>query len=157
MADLPSVGDIVGPIYREVAASERPLLIASAERLAASRYRAWAQQAPATQRDALLACAAREEEIAALVESLFVDAARIGAELRDKHGALGEAYETLFEGRPLADQYAIQAHGERLGAATWRGLAATDARPEAKHIYLTCATFEEASAEVLESLIAESP
>ena len=61
---------------------------------------------------------------------------------------------TLFADRPLADQFTIQAGGERVGASTWRAFAEHAAAP-AREVYLACAELEERSAEVLESLLAK--
>ena len=59
---LPRIADIVGPLLAVVAQEERPLFIAIAERMAAVRYRAWAEaSADAERRAALLACADRLE------------------------------------------------------------------------------------------------
>jgi hypothetical protein len=67
--ELPNIAEIIGPILQRLPAAERPLLGAVAERLAAERYRGWAAAASdAAWRAALLACAAREEDIAGRVE-----------------------------------------------------------------------------------------
>src|SRR5580765_7050879 len=80
--ELPNIAGIFGPILQRLPAAERPLLIAVAERLAAERYRGWAAAAsdPAW-RAALLACAAREEDIARRVEALYPDAAATQARI----------------------------------------------------------------------------
>ena len=41
-AELPSVAEIVGRVLRRVPPEQQPLLIAVAERMAAERYRGWA-------------------------------------------------------------------------------------------------------------------
>jgi len=48
----------------------------------------------------------------------------------------------------------IQAAGERLGAATWRMLAAAHPDPSARAAFLACCPLEEASAVFLESILA---
>jgi len=151
---LPSVGEIVGPIVEKVAAEQQPLLIALAERIAARRYRSWADAVDsASDRDRLIACAAREEEIAQRVESLFDDAASQQSELQARYGGLEASYCALFEGRPLADQFTMQAQGERLGASTWRAFANQTEDEVARSTYLDCAKLEEDSAAVLEDLM----
>lgn len=149
--DLPNIAEIVGPILQRLPAAERPLLIALAERLAAERYRGWAAAASdAAWRAALLACAAREEDIAARVEALYADAAATQARILGDNPDLEQLNRTLFAGRPVEEQYAIQAAAERVGAATWRAFAAPAASP-ARETFLACADLEEESARVLES------
>lgn len=151
--ELPSVAEIFAPLLARVAPEHQPLLIAIAERMAAERYRGWAEagQDPA-RRSELLACAEREEEIAGRVESLYADAAAIQADLRAKHPELEGLNRSVFADRPLEDQYAIQAQGEHVGAATWRSLAKR-AEPRGRQTFLDCAELEEQSAAVLESIL----
>ena len=99
----------------------------------------------------MLACAAREEAIASRVESIHPDAAARQQAIRDAHPDLVAINRSVFEGFPLAQQLAIQAHGERAGAALWRGLAERS-EERARDAYLACARLEEESAEFLESL-----
>ena len=138
---LPNVGEIVGPIVAKVAPGQQPLLIALAERIAAGRYRSWGAEigAPAD-RARLRACADGE------------DASEVQAELLAQHAGLEATYRGLFDGRPLADQFTIQAQGERLGAATWRSFAERSDDDGARKTYLDCAKLEEDSAAVLEDL-----
>ncbi len=149
---LPSVGEIVAPIIEKVEPEQQPLLIALAERIAARRYRAWAETVGiGDERERLVACAEREEEVARRVEGLFENAASVQSELLARHGGLEATYSELFEGRPLFDQFTIQARGERLGAATWRALA-DNSDGSTRDTYLECAKLEEQSALVLEEL-----
>jgi hypothetical protein len=151
---LPDVGAVLAPLLARVPRARQPLLIALAERMAAERYRGWAgEQRDAEGRAALLACAAREDRIAAQVEGLFPDAAALQAELSAAHPELPELNRRLFAGRPLADQFRIQANGERLGAATWRSFARHEADAARRAALLECAELEEASARVLEALL----
>ena len=152
MTQLPSVGDMIAPLFGSVAREQRPLLVALAEKIAAGRYRAWAEQASATDRERLLQCADREEEIARRVEALYPDAAEVQADLIAKHPDVEGNYRELFQGHPVVDQYAIQADGERLGATTWRAFAGHAESDEARKVFLECAELEEASAVVLEDL-----
>ena len=118
---LPDVANLLGSLLEGVAAPERPLLLALAERLAAARYRDWAAQVedPGA-RASLLACADREEAIATRVEASIPRAAAIQRDLQDRHPELLELNRSLFAGRPLADQLTMQARGELAGAAAWR-------------------------------------
>ena len=155
MSELPSIGDLAAPLLASVPERQRPLLVALAERIAARRYRDWAEAASGADRERLLACADREEEIARRVEALFPDADAVQAELGAKHPDLEARYRDVFEGQSIAAQYAIQAQGERLGADTWRALAPGFDRPEAREALLECAQLEEQNAQVLESLSGE--
>jgi hypothetical protein len=155
-APLPSVGEAVAPILARIPRAEQPLLIASAERLAAARYRSWADRPEGVRRRAdLLACAAREEEIARRVEGLFEAAAARQQRLLDAHPELAEINRSLFDGRPFREQLTIQAGGERLGAATWRSFARHASEAHARDEWLACAALEEANANVLEAILAE--
>jgi len=150
---LPDVGAILGPVIASIAPAERPLFLAVAERLAAERYRRWAGEVDEPERRAgLLACAAREDEIASRVEAVFPDAAAVQGRLRAAHPELVTVAAEIFGGRPVAEQFAIQAAGERAGAAAWRALAAAVPEGPARQAFLACAPLEEASAAYLESL-----
>jgi len=150
---LPSIGEAIAPVLARVPREQQPLLIALAERLAAERYRSWAAEiSEASGRTQLLACAEREEEIARRVEALFPDAAPVQEDLLAKHPEVAELNRTLFAGLPLAHQFAIQAAGERLGAATWRAFARRETDAARSEVLLACAGLEEESALVLEAL-----
>jgi len=150
---LPNVADILAPILARVPRELQPLLLAIAERMAADRYRFWASQMTDLQQRAdLLECATREEEIAKRIEKLYPDASTSVAEIRGKSPDLVEINRNVFEGRPLREQFTIQAQGERLGAATWRAFA-QNATGEAISVFLACADLEEESARVLEALV----
>ena len=147
------VGAALRSLIAAVAPAEQPLFLAIAERMAADRYRRWADEiGDATARTRLLAGAAREDESASRVEAVFPDAAAIQSRLRATHPTLTAVTAEIFDGRPLVEQFAIQATGERLGAQTWRAFAAAWPDEGVRAAFLACAPLEEASAEVLESL-----
>jgi len=151
--ELPNVAEVLGRVLQRVPPQDRPLLIALAERMAAERYRGWAADpANRSRRSGLLACADREEEIARRVESLHPAAASVQRDMLAKHPDLEEINRELFAGRPLEEQFAIQARGERLGAATWRSLARRAEVEAERQTFLGCALLEEESAAYLESL-----
>jgi hypothetical protein len=151
--DLPNLVEILGAVLQRVPREHQPLLIALAERLAADRYRGWAKEPSLAAYEAeLLACAAREERIAGLVESLYPDAARIQADIAAANPDLEEINRSLFASGSVPRQLAIQAQGERLGAATWRSLA-READEARKQLLLTCAELEEESALLLEQML----
>jgi hypothetical protein len=154
--ELPNVAELLARVLQRVPAERRPLLIAIAERMAAARYRDWASQvADPARRSELLACADREEEIARRVEAMSPEAAAIQRDILAKNADLEEINRSLFAGRPLAQQFAIQAQGERLGAATWRSFARQAEAGRARDTFLSCAALEEQSAAFLESFLRE--
>ncbi|HJQ75068.1 MAG TPA: hypothetical protein VJ814_09290 [Gaiellaceae bacterium] len=149
---LPNIAAVLAPVLARVRRADQPMLVALAERLAADRYRGWADEVrDEGQKAELRACARREEEIASRVEALRPDAAAIQQRLRAENPDLEDINRQLFAGRPLAQQFAIQAAGERLGAATWRSFAEHD--PAGRATFLACAELEEASAAVLEAIL----
>lgn len=150
---LPKVAEVLAPILGRVRREQQPLLIAIAERMAAERYRGWAKEADLrVHRSELLACAAREEEIAGRIEALFADAAAIQGELLAGNPEVEGINRDLFAGRPPREQLTLQAEGERLGAATWRAFAAETSGP-ARETFQACALLEEESAAVLETIL----
>ena len=153
-AELPDLAEIIGRVLQRVPVAHQPLLIAIAERMAAERYRTWADDPVlGSHRSRLLACAAREEEIARRVEGLHARAAEIQGGIRAANPDLEEITRDLFAGRPLHQQLAIQARGERLGAATWRAFAQAEPDAARATMIASCAGLEEESALVLESIV----
>jgi hypothetical protein len=151
-AEAPDFNQLVGPFLQRVPEASRPTLLASLERVAAGRYRAWAEQVPA-RAAGLRRCAEREEQVAAIAERLFPS----DAEGRERIARLvpeaRSAYEAVFAELPLREQWRIQAIAERTGAAAWRALAA--GRPDAtRDALLRCAALEEESALHLDTLVA---
>ena len=81
------------------------------------------------------------------------DASRIQREILASPPDLEDINRSLFAGRPLHEQFAIQAQGERVGAPTWRSFAARESDAAKRAAFLACAPLEEASAAVLEALL----
>jgi hypothetical protein len=145
---------ILGQLLQRVSPAERALLIALAERLAADRYRGWACEVGDPARASLLlACAEREEEIARRVQALHPDAATIQRDILARNPDLEDINRSIFAGRPLDQQFALQAQGERLGAATWRSFAGREEDMRARDTFLGCAKLEEENAGCLEALL----
>lgn len=152
-SELPNIAAVFAEVLNRVPREQQPLLIAYAERLAAKRYRGWAEQVGDDgHRSGLLACASREEEIAGRIESLYPDAAAMQQRLLEANPELLEINTKLFAPLSIEQQFELQAQGERLGAATWRALAAHAADTRAREVFLECAPLEEESAAFLESL-----
>ncbi len=152
--ELPDIAKILGPALQNIEPGLRPILLAALERLAARRYRRWANehQDPAV-KEGLLACAEREEEIARRVESLHPNAAEIQNNLLAANPELMDLNRTLFEGRTIKDQFTMQAQGERVGAAAWSAFAAATSEPSARELLQSCSPLEEANAAFLHSLL----
>ena len=152
-SELPNLAEVLGGVLGRVPREQQPLLVAIAERMAAQRYRDWASQ---TSYDAhriqLFDCAQREQEIADRIESLYPDAAAVQSQILAKNPDVEEINRSLFAGRPLSEQWTIQAQGERLGAATWRSLA-RDAKRAFREAFQACALLEEESAAALEAIL----
>ena len=154
--ELPDLAEVLARILQQVPPGQHAVLIALAERLAAERYRGWATEVAGPDRRAgLLACADREEEIARRVEALY-PAAAPQRDLLASQPDLLELNRTLFAGRPLAQQFVLQARGERLGAATWRAFAQGEKTVERRDTFLGCALLEEESAAYLESIVGDA-
>ena len=151
---IPNLAEILRQALQHIDRTLQPLLLAKLERLAAERYRSWASDHPEQSvREGLLACANREDEIATRVESLEPNASAIQEKLLADHPELLELNRTLFEGRPLEAQFAMQAEGERAGAATWRAYAAAASDPSAQELLLSCSPLEQANADFLQTLL----
>lgn len=152
--ELPDLARILAQALQHIEPGQRPVLLAALERLAAERYRLWATVHPEPiTKEGLLACAGREEEIARRVESLYPNAADIQNNLLAENPQLLELNRTLFEGRPLIDQFMMQAQGERAGAAAWSAFASAVTDPSAQELLQSCSPLEEANAVFLESLL----
>lgn len=150
-AEAARIAERLGPIVAQLPPAARPRLVAELERRAADRYDAWAASAEsAAEATGLRACAARERQIAGLVDATYPERP---AEA-ERHAPLvteaAAAYLEAFEGRTRAESFAMQAALERTGAAAWRGFA--DADPAHRAALLECAALEEASAAYLDGL-----
>ena len=131
------------------------IFVALAERIAAERYRSWAESVDdEARRRRLLECAAREEDIATRVEALRPDAAALQEKILKDHPDLASQYRAALADMTLPEQFAAQAAAERAGAAAWRAFAAGSSDSGEAETLLSCAPLEEASAADLEAIIA---
>ena len=152
--DIPNVAEILAGVLRTIEPKLQPLLLAKLERFAAQRYRTWSGDHPnQSVKEGLLACADREEEIARRVESLVPDASAIQNKLLADHPELLDLNRTLFEGRPIEVQYAMQAAGERAGADAWKAYATAASNPSDRESLDSCSPLEQANADFLETLL----
>ncbi len=151
---VPNVAEVLAGVLRNIDPKLQPFLLAKLERLAAQRYRRWANDhADQSVREGLLACADREEAIASRVESLEPNAPAIQDKLLSDHPELLDLNRTLFEGRPLKVQFAMQAEGERAGAAAWRAYSAGASDPAVQELLQSCCPLEQENADFLQTLL----
>ena len=154
MSDQPrSIVEAFSALLPDLAAEEIPMLLAILERIAASKYRGWAQEsADAVEREGLLACAAREDEIAGFIESLEADAQALSAALCERFPDLQERYDAVMSGLERSEQLRVQAEGELGGADYMRQFAAaTQGAVAARFESLACC--EEANSKFLSALV----
>ena len=159
MADveIPNFGALLGDLIGSLNPAALPGFLAGLERVAAGRYRAWAEATP-SESAGLLACAAREDEIAERVDRCFPVPAADRGTLEKNLPEARRLYFEVFEGLSLRHQITIQANAERQGAQAWRGIAsqasqASDDDANREEL-LACAALEEVSADFLDTLLA---
>jgi hypothetical protein len=152
--NIPNIAEVLASVLRKIDPQLQPLLLAMLERLAAARYRAWANDHPdQSVKEGLLACADREEEIAKRVESLNPYASAIQEKLMTGNPELLDLNRTMFKDRPLKVQFAMQATGELAGAAAWKAFAVGASDPSARELLQSCSPLEQANADFLQTLI----
>jgi rubrerythrin len=151
---LPDLGEQLRPLIQALPSAIQPRLMARLERAAADRYRAWAAACPdPATAEGLRACAGREEEVAARVETRYPPQPDEQRYFGEALPTIAEAYRSALAERPLDEQYAIQAAAERRGAAFWRFLASSVTDASVRETLRSCAELEELSAEFLEALL----
>lgn len=121
---IPNFGELLAPYLGAVSAEALPFLLSQLERTAAARYRGWAEEVTA-HRENLLACAAREDEIADRVERLLPPSSADRDIVLNVMPQAKATYYAVFEGISVTDQMSIQAKAERQGAGAWQGLKAS--------------------------------
>jgi hypothetical protein len=142
--------------FERLALEIRPLLAAALARTAIERYRQWAASPGCSRyRWRLLACAERTEEIARAVEAVHRGTAIERRIL--EHPDMVRAESAAFDGRPIAEQFLVQARRSRLVAARWRTFAEEERDPARKRVYAACAELEEINAVVLEVTLRGGP
>jgi hypothetical protein len=153
MTQPASIVEAFEPLLPQLAEEEIPLILAVLERIAGEKYRGWAEEAgDPVEREGLLACAAREDEIAQFIESLNAESESRVAELHRRFPDLRERYDSVMEGRSRREQLRIQAEGELGGADYMRQFAdATAGAISAR--FASLALCEEANSRFLSELI----
>ncbi len=150
MTDIPNFGELLAPHLSAVPPEAFPFLLSQLERTAAARYRGWAEDVP-DHRDGLMACAAREDDIADRVEALFPPSPEHRALVMATIPAAKATYYEVFEGLTPIEQMTIQANAERQGANAWQNLI--DAYPEHTDALNALSATEVESADYLDQLL----
>ncbi|MGD8417620.1 MAG: hypothetical protein PVH91_11220 [Pseudomonadales bacterium] len=153
MTQPASIVEAFEPLLPQLAEEEVPLMLAILERIAAEKYRGWAENsADPFEREGLLACAAREDEIADFIESLNADSDTRVPELHSRFPDLLKRYDSVMDGRPRKEQLRIQSEGELGGADYMRQFAAATAGAISAR-FASLAVCEEANSRFLSELI----
>lgn len=152
MADVtvPNFGELLAEHLGGVDPEALPYLLSRLERTAAARYRQWADEVP-EHRNGLLACAAREDQIADRAEAIFPPTDSHRGQVEAMIGSARHAYYAVFDGHPPVEQMAIQAGAERQGAGAWRSLA--EAHPDHAEELGVLSALETESADYLDELL----
>jgi hypothetical protein len=154
MNDLvfPDFAELLAPCIAQISADAFPRFLAALERGAGERYRQWAKEIP-EHVEVLMACAVREDKIAAIVESSWPLADDAVEQFRTPLSQARELYSTIFVGLSPWEQLEIQANAELQGAAAWRGVAVNVTDPTLAASLERCAVLEEESARELHRII----
>jgi hypothetical protein len=137
---------LAAALFAQCPQEQHWVLLAMLERVAADQYRRWADEVGDEHRTGILACAAREEQVADVLEAAAPNATATAAALGERFPDLGARYAALLDGRSLVEQFAIQATGERAGGELLRSYALPDA-----------AELEDANADFLDRISQELP
>jgi hypothetical protein len=153
MSQPESVTDAFLPLVSQISEAEIPMFIAILERIAASNYRSWADSATDhVERDGLLACEAREIEIAAFIESIYPDPNATIAAITEKLPDLKALYGSVLAGRSRQEQLRIQSEAELGGADFMRQFAAANTGAIAAR-FISLAACEESNSHFLAALL----
>jgi hypothetical protein len=148
--EIPNFGELLAGHLGAVPPEAYPYLLSQLERTAAERYRGWAEDVPAHSED-LLACAAREDEIADRVEAMFPPSDEHRALVNSIIPSAKATYYAAFEPYTPVEQMTIQANAERQGANAWQNLKA--AYPEQGQALDALSAIELESADYLDALL----
>jgi hypothetical protein len=148
--EIPNFGELLAEHLDQVPPEGLPYMLSQLERTAADRYRGWADAVP-EHREGLLACAAREDEIADRVEAMFPPAPEHRALVSRLIPAAKETYYAVFADHSPIEQMTIQADAERQGANAWQGLK--EAYPDLATSLDELSTIEVQSADYLDSIL----
>ena len=150
-----SIAGAFEPLLALVSPEEVPIVLAILERIAGTKYRVWADQADNNiERDGLLACAQREDEIAEFIESLQADAQSVIASVRNRIPDFEERYDAVMAGLDRTEQLRVQAEGE-MGGSGYMSQFASAAEGAVAARFESLALLEEANSKFLSRLIGD--
>lgn len=148
-----SITDAFLPLVPEIPEEQIPMMIAILERIAAGKYRGWASSSEdPIERGGLLACEARELEIAEFIESLYPDPKSVINSLSKRFPDLAARYDAVMEGKTRAEQFRIQSEGELGGVDFMHQFASANSGVVAAR-FVSLASCEEANSKFLAALI----
>lgn len=153
--DVPQFGALLRSHISSVSDAARPAFLSGLERSAAARYRTWAEAAP-EHADALLGCAAREDEIADLVADLFPISPEDRAAVDQALPAAVALYYEVFAPYDVMEQLYLQSEAELQGAQAWVQMAEAIDDPATREVLARCTALEEESSHVVKELLAAS-
>jgi hypothetical protein len=151
---IPNFGELLAPYIGAVPESAVPNFLALLERGAAERYRMWAEALP-EQREGLLSCAAREDQIADHADALYPLDPALAEAVAAPLPAARDTYYAVFAELDVIDQLRVQANAERQGAAAWRGMMSEENPAAVNETLEAMAHLEETSADFLDALLAD--
>jgi hypothetical protein len=151
--EVPQFGALLRSHISRVPAAARPAVLSGLERSAAQRYRDWADTAP-EHAEALLGCAAREDEIADLVAELFPISPQDQAAVDEALPAAVAVYYDVFAPFTVAEQLYLQSEAELQGAMAWVGMAEQLDDPATIAVLERCTALERESSVVVKDLLA---
>ena len=144
---------VLEPILESAPAEELPLLLAWLERMAAEKYRVWAEQATDdVERKGLMDCAFREDAIAEFIEFLEPQAEARTHALKEQFPDTQAMYDSVMAGQERSEQLRRQAEGELGGANFLREFASAHSGAVAAQ-FEALAFYEEANSSFLNHLI----
>jgi hypothetical protein len=147
---IPNFGELLAEHLNSIPPEALPYMLSQLERTAAERYRGWAEAVP-EHGEGLLACAAREDDIADRVEAMFPPSDANRELVAATIPAARATYYEVFEGHSPIEQMTIQANAERQGADAWQGLK--EAYPEMGEKLDELSAIELLSAEYLDGIL----
>lgn len=149
---LPDPSAALAPLFEACPPSERYLLLAVLERIAAGKYREWSRIiGDPEKRRAFDAAAEREEEVAEVLESMSENASWTVEIVKARVPRPVDVYAEIFEPLAFDEQLVVQATAERAGAALLRTFAEEADDPGAKSRLAALADLEEENAETCET------
>lgn len=144
---------MVAPLIQALPHGTWPRMLAMLEHIAADRYRGWAVHAP-EHADVLLACAAREDDIAERVATVWEVSDDAIEQMLSMVPGASAAYAQLFHDRSLRSQLELQAAAELQGEAAWNAIADGTHDTHVAAELRACAALERVSADALSAIVA---